>query len=107
MMGRAPRGRLLRKLLLATGAPAVAALAVFGALAHEVARRSLENELGRRLATAAAGAALLVFPEQLGAIGAGDEGSATYAHLRKRLTRARAQLGLRRGMLVGRQLTVR
>src|SRR5438552_13636635 len=101
------RGRLVRKLLVATGVPAVAVLAVFAALAHEVARRSLEDELGRRLATAAAGVALLILPEQVTAIGAGDEGKATYGNLRKSLTRARDQLGLRRAMLVARDLTGR
>jgi signal transduction histidine kinase len=107
MTNGAPRGRVVRKLLLATVAPAVVVLATFGALAHEVARRSLEVELGRRLATAAAGAALLVFPEQIEASGAGDEGSATYANLRKALARARDRLGVRRVLLVARDLTGR
>jgi signal transduction histidine kinase len=106
-MNDAPRGRLVRRLLLATGVPAVVVLGVFGALAYQVARRSLENELGRRLTTAAAGAALLVLPEQITAIGAGDEGSATYANLRKSLARAREQLGVRRVMLVASDLSGR
>jgi signal transduction histidine kinase len=101
------RRRLVRKVLLATVVPAVVVLAIFGGLAHQVARRSLEDELGRRLATAAAGAALLVFPEQITAIGLDDESSATYANLRKRLEQARAQLGVRRVMLVARDLTGR
>jgi signal transduction histidine kinase len=104
MIARAPRGRVVRKLLLATVAPALLVLASFGALAHEVARRSLEVELSRRLATAAAGAALLVFPEQIEASGAGDEGSATYANLRNALARAKTQLGVRRVLLVARDL---
>jgi signal transduction histidine kinase len=103
----APRGRLVRKLLVAAGVPAVAVLGLFGALTHELARQSLEDELGRRLATAAAGAALLVLPEQLTAIGAGDEATATAGNLRKSLTRAREQLGVRRAMLVARDLTGR
>jgi signal transduction histidine kinase len=108
MTSGAPRGRVVRKLLLATVAPAVAVLATFGFLAHEVARRSLEVELGRRLATAAAGAALLVFPQQIEATsGAGEEGSATYANLRKSLGRARERLGVRRVLLVARDLTGR
>src|SRR4051794_19779477 len=104
MIARAPRGRVVRKLLLATVAPAVLVLASFGALAHEVARRSLEVELSRRLATAAAGAALLVFPAQIEASGGGDEESATYANLRSALARAKAQLGVRRVLLVARDL---
>src|SRR3989442_15482516 len=95
-------GPLVRKLLVAAGAPAVAVLGLFGVLAHEVARRSLEDELGRRLATAAAGAALLVLPGPIDAIGAGDEGSATYANLRKSLGRAKELLGGRRGGRGGR-----
>jgi signal transduction histidine kinase len=104
MTTSAPRGRLVRKVLLATVVPAVAVLGTFGWLAYEVAHRLLEDELGRRLATAAAGAALLVFPEQIEASGAGDEGSATYANLRKALGRAKAQLGVRRVLLVARDL---
>jgi signal transduction histidine kinase len=107
MIGRAPRGRVVRKVLLAIVAPAVVVLATFGTLAHEVARRSLEVELGRRLATAAAGAALLVFPAQIEASRPGDEASATYANLRAALARARAQLGVRRVLLVARDLTAR
>jgi signal transduction histidine kinase len=103
----APRGRVVRKLLLATVGPAVAVLATFGFLAHEVARRSLEVELGRRLATAAAGAALLVFPDQIEAAADGDEQSATYANLRKAVARARDRLGVRRVLLVARDLTGR
>jgi signal transduction histidine kinase len=103
----ARRGRLVRRLLVATGVPAVAVLGLFGALAHEVARASLEDAIGRRLATAAAGVALLVLPEQLQAIGAGDEGSATYANLRKGLARAKEQLGVRRALLVAGDLTGR
>jgi signal transduction histidine kinase len=101
------RGRVVRKLLLATVGPAVAVLATFGFLAHEVARRSLEVELGRRLATAAAGAALLVFPDQLEAAADGDERSATYANLRKAVARARERLAVRRVLLVARDLTGR
>src|SRR4051794_14913649 len=98
----ARRGRLVRRLLVATGVPALAVLGLFGVLAHEVARAALEDELGRRLGPAAAGVALLVLPEQLRAIGAGDEGSATYANLRKSLGRAKEQLGVRRALLVAR-----
>src|SRR6516164_2840277 len=93
---RGPRQRLLTKLLVGTLVPTVAALAVFGLFAHEVARRALEDELGRRLATAAAGAAATVLPEQLAAIGASDEDSLTYANVRRRLEAAKERLGVRR-----------
>ena len=104
---RLPRGRLLAKLLLAMLGPAIVALALFGAAAHEVARQVLEDELGRRLATAASSVAMLVLPEQLVAIAAGDEGSNTYANLRYRVEQARERLGVRRVLLVAADLTAR
>ena len=73
--------------------PTIAALALFGFFAHEVARRALEDELGRRLGTAAAGAAATLLPEQLRAFGAGDEDSLTYANVRRRLETARTASG--------------
>jgi len=104
---RAPRQRLLAKLLLGTLVPTIAALGVFGVFAHEVARRALEDELGRRLATAAAGAAATILPEQLQAFGAGDEDSLTYANVRRKLEAARERLGVRRVMAVAADLTGR
>jgi two-component system sensor histidine kinase CreC len=95
----APR-RLLPRLLAATIAPTVAALGLFGFFAHEVARRALEDELGRRLGTAAAGAAATLLPEQLRAFGAGDEDSLTYAGVRRRLETARVRLSVRRVLAV-------
>jgi signal transduction histidine kinase len=107
MSVRLPRGRLLAKLLVAMLVPATFALALFGAAAHEVARRVLEQELGRRLATAATSVAMLVLPEQLSAIAAGDEQSNTYANLRHRVEQARERLAVRRVLLVARDLTSR
>jgi signal transduction histidine kinase len=98
---------LLARLLVGTLVPTVAALGVFGVLAHEVARRALEDELGRRLATAAAGAAATVLPEQIEALGAGDEDSLTYANVRRKLEAAREKLGVRRVMAVAADLTAR
>jgi len=102
-----PSRRLLGRLLLGTIAPTVAALSVFGFFAHEVARRALEDELGRRLATVAAGAAASLLPEQLRAIGSGDEGSLTYANVRRRLEAARERLGVRRVLAVTKELEAR
>ncbi len=99
--------RIAIRLLLATLLPSVAVLAASGALAHEAARRALEQELGRRLATAAAGAAMLILPEQIRFIGPGDEDLATTGNLRRRLEQARDQLGVRRVMLVAQDLTGR
>jgi signal transduction histidine kinase len=105
-MARGSR-RLLVRLLAGTIAPTVAALALYALFAHQVARRALEDELGRRLATAAAGTAATLLPEQLRAIGPGDEGSLTYANVRRRLEAARARLGLRRVLAVTPDLEAR
>src|SRR5947209_6459408 len=109
-MGGAPvpdHSRLWVRLLAGTMGPTVGVLLVFGFLAHEVARRALERELGRRLQTAAAGAAATVLPEQLRALGAGDEASLTYANVRRRLEAARARLGVRRVVAVTPDLEAR
>src|SRR3954468_6523349 len=92
--------RMLLRLLAGTIAPTVAALVLFGFFAHQVARRALEDELGRRLGTAAAGAAATLLPEQLQAFGAGDEDSLTYAGVRRRLETARVRLDVRRVLAV-------
>lgn len=101
---RAPRSRLLVRLLLGTLVPTVVALGVFGFVALEVARRSLDDELGRRLATAAAGAAATVLAEQLEELGGGDERSRTYANVARKLEAARERLGVRRVLAVGTDL---
>jgi signal transduction histidine kinase len=98
---------LLAKLLVGTLLPTVFALGVFGFFAHEEARRALEDELGRRLATAAAGAAATVLPEQLEALHAGDEDSLTYANVRRKLEAARERLGVRRVVAVAADLGAR
>jgi len=102
-----PPRRLLLRLLVGTIVPTVAALVLFGFFAHEVARRALEDELGRRLGTAAAGAASTLLPEQLRAFGAGDEDSMTYAGVRRRLEAARTRLGVRRVLAVTPELEAR
>jgi signal transduction histidine kinase len=106
-MGAGASRRLLGRLLLGTMAPTVGVLLVFAFLAHEVARRALERELGRRLQTAAAGAAATVLPEQLRALRAGDEGSLTYANVRRRLAAAQGRLGVRRVVAVTPDLEAR
>jgi len=97
----------LRRLLAGTIVPTVAALGLFGFFAHEIARRALEDELGRRLGTAAAAAAATLLPEQLRAFGAGDEDSLTYANVRRRLEAARGRMGVRRVLAVTPELEAR
>ncbi len=102
-----PSRRLLPRLLVGTIAPTVAALGLFGFFAHEVARRALEDELGRRLATAAAGAAAMLVPDQLRALAPGDEDTLTYANVRRRLDLARVRFGVRRILAVTPELDAR
>jgi signal transduction histidine kinase len=99
--------RLLAKLLLGTLGPTIVVLGLFAFWTHEELRLHVEEALGRRLGAAAAGAALLVLPEQIQAIGAGDEDSLTYARLRASLDRARTTLDVRRVLFVARDLTGR
>jgi signal transduction histidine kinase len=106
-MDARPSRRLLARLLAGTVVPTVGALVVFGFFAHQLARRALEEELSRRLETAAAGAAATILPEQLRAIGPGDEGSLTYANVRRRLDIARGRLGVRRVLAVTPELGAR
>jgi len=106
---------LLGRLLVGNLVPTVLVLVGFGFLAHEVARRVLEDELGRRLALAAAGAAGMILPEQLAALeadasgngGAEDPGSLTYANVRRKLELARTRFDVRRVALVSRELVGR
>jgi signal transduction histidine kinase len=102
-----PSRRLLTRLLVGTIAPTVAALGLFGFFAHEVARRALDDELGRRLGTAAAGASAMLLPDQLRALGPGDEDALTYANVRRRLELARTRFGVRRVLAVTPELDAR
>ncbi len=106
-MRKAPTGQLLTRLLLGTLIPTVLALGTFGVLAHEVARRILDDELGRRLAMAAAGAAGMILPEQVTALADGDVASLTYANVRRKLDIARDRFDVRRVALVSRDLVAR
>ncbi len=106
MAGR-PSRRLLAKLLVATLLPTVVALGGLGFLAHHVAQRTLEDELGRRLATAAAAVAMMVLPEQVRELQPGDEDSLTYANIRRKLALARDRLDVRRVAIVAADLTGR
>ena len=108
-MREAPSGRLQTRLLLGTLGPTVLALAVFGVLAHESARRVLDDELGKRLALAAVGTAGMVLPEQVAALAADEaappDGTArgeslTLANVRRRLAVARERFEVRRALVV-------
>ncbi|MDZ4697588.1 MAG: HAMP domain-containing sensor histidine kinase [Deltaproteobacteria bacterium] len=87
--------------------PATVTLAAFGFFAHEVARGALEDELGRRLAAAATGAAEQLLPEQIQSIGPGDENSRTYASIMGRLGNAAGRFGVRRFLVLAADGTAR
>src|SRR6185369_5854375 len=100
-------GRLRTRLLVGTLVPTVLALGGFGVLAHEVARRVLEDELGRRLALAAAATAAMILPEQVTALAGAGTGSLTHANVQRKLALARERFALRRVALVARDLSGR
>jgi len=100
MIRQAPPRRLLARLLWGTLAPTLLALTAFGLLAHEVARRVLEDELGRRLALAAAGTAGMILPEQMAALATEDGASLTLQNVQRRLATARTRFDVRRIVLV-------
>ncbi len=102
-----PKRRLVVTLLLAMSLPATVALLAFGFFAHEVARGSLEDELGRRLAAAATGVAEQLLPEQIQSIGPGDENSRTYANVLGRLKNATGRFGVRRFLVLAADGTAR
>lgn len=76
---------ILAKLLGAYLVPTVATFAGFGVLAHWVAKRSLEEELGHRLTAVAAAAAAEIADENVALLQPGDEQTRTYRNLKKRL----------------------
>lgn len=76
---------ILAKLLGAYLVPAVATFIGFGVVAHWVARRALEAELGRRLTSIAAAAAAQIADENVALLAPGDEETRTYRNLSRRL----------------------
>ncbi|HZS42032.1 MAG TPA: HAMP domain-containing protein, partial [Polyangia bacterium] len=98
---------ILAKLLGAYLIPTVATFAGAGALAHWVARRSLEEELGRRLTSVAAVAATQVGDENVTLLQPGDEQTRTYRNLKKRLDELKAAAGVERIYLFDRAGTSR
>src|SRR6185312_16090995 len=75
----------LAKLLGAYLVPAIATFVGFGVVAHWVARRALEKELGQRLTSIAAAAAAEIADENVALLAPGDEGTRTYRNLQRRL----------------------
>lgn len=72
------RATILVKLLGALVLPAVALFTLFAFVAHEVSRRDLDDELGRRLEAIAASAASQIRGKYLVELAPGDEDKALY-----------------------------
>ncbi len=84
------------RLALAYLAPSLAGLAALGFWVDTLARRALEEELGRKVVAIAAAAAATIPVEPLGYLEPGDEETRTYARVRERLEEVRAATGARR-----------
>lgn len=95
------RGRLARRLFIAMLVPVVAGVSLYAVFAQQRAHALLEDELGRRLATAAVAVAVQILPEQVQALREGDEGSRTHTNVSHKLDLALARFDLRRVLLLG------
>ena len=89
------RPTILVKLLLAFALPTVALFGVFAAVAHEVARRDLDAELGSRLAAVAASAATQVRGKYLVELGPGDDDDRGHQNAVAKLAAVAAATGAR------------
>ena len=103
----ARRVPILAKLLGAYLVPAVATFIGFGVVAHWVARRTLEDELGRRLTSIAAAAAAQIGDENIALLAAGDEETRTYRNLQRRLGELANETGAARIYVFARDGTSR
>lgn len=98
---------ILAKLLGAYLVPALATFAGFGLVAHYVARRALEDELGRRLTAIAAASAAQLADENLAVLGPGDEQTRTYRNVQRRLRELASATGAARIYVFGADRTSR
>jgi len=89
------RPTILVKLLLAFALPTVVLFGLFAVVAHEVTRRELDAELGTRLTTAAASAAIQVRGKYLVELGPGDEEDRGYQNALRKLEAVAAATGAR------------
>jgi signal transduction histidine kinase len=98
---------ILVKLLLAFALPTTALFSVFAVVAHEVARRDLEAELGTRLGALAQTAALEIRGKYLVELGPGDEQDRAYLRALRVLDTVRARTGVARLYLFDRSFASR
>src|SRR5262245_14009148 len=100
----ARRSSLLAKLVLASLAPTLVLLGVFGFFAQDRGRRSLDEELGRRLVSIAQSAGGIGRPGHCADIQPGDR---TYASVRRKLADLRTRTQAARIELLGPDGTLR
>lgn len=79
--------------------PSLIGLGALGFWVDQLARKALEEELGRKVTAIAAAAAATLPPERIGFLQPGDEGTRTYRNLRLRLEELQAATGARRIVL--------
>ena len=87
---------ILVKLLVAFALPTMALFSVFAVVAHEVARRDLEAELGTRLSALAQTAALEIRGKYLVELGPDDDADRAYLRAQRVLEAVRASTGVAR-----------
>lgn len=95
-MRHRPRLSIFVKLVIAFVLPTMAVFAIFGAVAHEVMRRDLSDELGRRLAATAATAARQIRGRYLTNLRAGDKNDRGYLSARRTLLSLKQATGVAR-----------
>jgi signal transduction histidine kinase len=89
------RATILTKLLLAFALPTVVLFVAFAWVAHEVARRDLDEELGTRLAAIAASSATQVRGKYLSELSSGDEDERAYLNVLAKLEQVAKATGVR------------
>ena len=87
------RATILVKLLVALCVPTIALFTLFALVAHEVSRRDLDHELGRRLEAIAASASTQIRGKYLSELGRGDEDDRAYQNAVKKLEAVAAETG--------------
>lgn len=100
---RRPAPTILAKLLIAFVTPTLVLFGVFGLLAYDfarrdldLARRDLETELGRRLASIAAATAAQIRGRYLTELAPGDEQARAYLNTKRKLDAVKAKTGVAR-----------
>ncbi|MCX5742003.1 MAG: HAMP domain-containing sensor histidine kinase [Proteobacteria bacterium] len=89
------RAPILVKLLVALVVPTIALFAVFAAVAYEVSRHDLDDELGRRLEAIASSAATQVRGKYLVELEPGDEAERAYQNVLKKVEAVATATGAR------------